>query len=232
MGTANQIITDALKKLGVWQKGETIDADEGADGLRALNLMIDSWSNEDLMLYQQVQRTKALTSSDGQYTIGDSGDIDTTRPVRIATAYVQDSGGNDWPIKIINAAQWASISLKTVDGTYPSYLYYRPDYPLGVINLYPEPSSGLTLYLECWDQITQFASGVTSASLPPGYERALIYNLAIELAPEYGKPIGQEIAKLAMESREFIQDVNNTEIPTLVSSIASPHWNKWIGEYE
>ena len=42
----------------------------------------------------------------------------------------------------------------------------------------------------------------------------------------------QEIAKLAAESREFIQDVNNTEIPTLISSIASPYWNKWTGEYE
>ena len=232
MGTATQIITDALKKLGVWEKGETIDADEGADGLRSLNFLIDSWANDNLMLYQQVQRTKALTSSDGQYTIGSGGDIDTTRPVRIVSAYCRDANNGDYTIKIINASQWARITLKTTAGSYPDYLYYRPNYPLGEINLYPEPGSGLTLYLECWDQITQFATGATSASLPPGYERALIYNLALEIAPEYGVNVSPEVAKLAAESREFIQDVNNVEIPVLMSSIGAPYWNKWTGEYQ
>lgn len=219
MGTANQIIDDALKKIGVWETGRSATAEEAADGLRALNLLIDSWSNENLMLFQFVQRTKALTAGDATYTIGSSGDIDTTRPVRIHTAFIRDASNDDSPLEIVNTDDFSKIPLKSVGNAYPVVLHYRPAYPLATITLYPEPSTGLTLYLECWDQITQFTALTTSASLPPGYERALIYNLAVELAPEYGVAVPQEVMRAASDSKSRIKDVNDTEVPVLESDL-------------
>jgi len=219
MGTANQIITDALKLIGVYQKGEAIDGDEAADGLRALNLMIDSWANESLMLFQFVQRSLALTAGDPSYTIGSGGDIAVTRPVKIHHAFVRDSSNNDSDLYIINNADYSSIPLKTNGNAYPTALYYRPNFPLGAITLYPEPSASLTLYLECWDQLTQFASLTTSASFPPGYERALIYNLPIEIASMYGKSVLPEVIKIANDAKSRIKDVNDKDIPILRSEL-------------
>ena len=208
MGTARQIITDALKVLRVYQKGEPLDADEGADGLRALNLMLDGWANERLMLFQLVERTHALVSGTETYTIGSGGDIDTTRPVKIESAFTRDSDDSDLSIAIINNDEYSEIIQKDLDGTYPLYLYYRKAYPLGQINLYPAPGSGLTLHLQVWDQLTQFAGLSTPASFPPGYERCLIYNLAIELAPMFGASMTQEATKTAIDSKAWIKTVN------------------------
>jgi hypothetical protein len=193
MGTARTIVTDAQKLLGVWEKGSSLDATEGADGLRKLNGLIETLNNEYLMIYQTVQRTHALTAGTAQYTIGSGGTISTTRPLRIDTAYTRDSSNIDHPITIINNQEWSEICYKPVGNTYPTVLYYRPNYPLGAVNLYPEPSSGLTLYMECWDQIASFSTIDTSASLPPAYEYMLTYNL----------------------SKAGIKDTNNTKIPIL-----------------
>lgn len=64
------------------------------------------------------------------------------------------------------------------------------------------------LTLQVWTPVQSFATAGTSVSLPPGYERALTTNLAIELAPEFGKSISQEVAKAASESKAAIKRMN------------------------
>ena len=153
MATANDIIKRSMRFCSALATNETPSSAEYQDGLTVLNALMESLSTDQFMIYQRVQRTKALTASDGQYTIGSGGDIDTTRPMKIANVYCQDSNGEDRPITIINNKQWANIGDKDSEGTYPEFLYYRPNYPLGEINLFPEPGTGITLYLECWDQL-------------------------------------------------------------------------------
>ena len=51
----------------------------------------------------------------------------------------------------------------------------------------PVPDAALTITLVHDEAFTALASVSTSLSFPPGYERALRYALAVELAPEFGK---------------------------------------------
>ena len=51
--TANQIITLAMRRMGVISKGEAPDADEMADGLEALNVMVKLWQIEGINLWKQ-----------------------------------------------------------------------------------------------------------------------------------------------------------------------------------
>ena len=48
----------------------------------------------------------------------------------------------------------------------------------------------------------------TTISLPGDYEEAIIYNLAIRLAPEHEVPISNEVAALAMASLDAIGVLN------------------------
>lgn len=214
MTTARTVITDSTKLLNVWQKGEVLDDDEAVDGLRRLNQMIDSWSNESLMLFQLIERSKALTAGTASYTIGSAGVINTTRPVRIESAFIRDSSSNDYKLEIITNDEWAKISRKSTVSTIPSVLYYRANCPLGVINLHEAPEASLTLYMECWDQLDQMTIDSVVA-LPPGYERALTYNLAVEQAPMYGKEPSQIVMKIAAESKIAIMETNDINIPIL-----------------
>jgi hypothetical protein len=54
------------------------------------------------------------------------------------------------------------------------------------LHLNPVPSAADTLVLYTWQQLSRFAATSDTFDLPPGYARAIRYNLALELAPEYG----------------------------------------------
>ena len=190
--------------------GGTLTTPQETAYLAVLNSMMESWSLERLMCYQIVEESKALTTSDGTYTIGSGGDWDTTRPTRIVDpCFVRDSSSNDYPVKVINAEAYGRITLKTVDGSYPQYLFYDAAYVsgLGTIYLWPEPSASLTLYINSWKQLQTFALISTTVVLPPGYQRAIESNLAIDLAAGY-RSVSQEVIKIARESKAAIMSVN------------------------
>jgi hypothetical protein len=64
---------------------------------------------------------------------------------------------------------------------------YTATYPYGELRFFPVPTQDLTLVLTQWAQFERFESLGSDIDLPPGYELAIVYNLALELAPIYGK---------------------------------------------
>lgn len=183
-----------MRKAGVLSKAETPPADEVADALASLNAMLSSWATEGLAVPSRTTDSLVLTAGTGTYTIGTGGTINTVRPVYIVSAYTR-SGTVDTPLQIITDDDYAAIDTKSDTGT-PELLNYTNAYPLGTINLYPVPSAADTLYLISEKKLAAYALTDTVA-LPEGWERAIVYNLAVEIAPEYGVAIPQEAAAIA-----------------------------------
>ena len=208
MATAQTIINRALRHINALAIGENPTDDLAQAALADLNLILDSWSNEEWMQSGLTTITQALTAGDESYTIGSGGDISTTWPVDIKTMFVRDTNNNDYVVKEIDAQDYARISLKTTTTSYPDYFYYNRAYPLGTIKFYPAPIAGLTLHMDVWSQITQFTALTTTVTLPAGYERALSYNLALELTPQYGKNVNPVISSEAVKSKNAIKNVN------------------------
>jgi hypothetical protein len=96
---------------------------------------------------------------------------------------------------------------KTRTGLFAEALYCDYAYPNAAISLSPRPTGG-TLEVSSYTPLTQFASLATTIALPDGYERALTYALALELAPEYGRPIDQAVMGVAGESKQAITALN------------------------
>ena len=145
-----------------------------------------------------------------------SSHLETQRPLRIETAFTRMNvtGTNiDYVIKIINNEQYQNLALKNVSVTYPDMLYYQPSFPFGNLYFYGVPGSGLYLGLTQTLQLIKLANLNTQISLPPGYELAMQYNLAIHLAPRYGRSDkclpGSLIHILAMETFADIQRTNS-----------------------
>ena len=115
-------------------------------------------------------------------------------------------------LEVIGNEQYQRIGFKTISSNYPDYLYYNPTYPFGTITLYPVPNIALQLILSQTSKLLDISYLQQVISLPPGYERALIYNLAIELAPRYGRASqvvpGSTIWRLAKESFADLKRTN------------------------
>lgn len=205
--TGRELITAALRKIGAIASSEALSADEATDGLAEANRMLGSWSADGLMIHYKVRETLTLTASDGSYTVGSSGNLNTTRPIRIVSGSILE-GAIEYPIRALSLAEWVRIESKDVNGL-PYSMYVDMAYPLLTVNLYPRPSS--TAYsLVLWSEkpLTEIATLDTSISLPPGYDDALIHNLAIRLAPEYGKAPSEALYKLAEETKSNLMRQN------------------------
>lgn len=213
MSTVSDLIKGSLRLIGAIAQGETPSSNASADALSALNDMLESWSNDGFLIYHQVIESLTLTASTASYTIGSSGAFNTTRPVRIANALVKQSGSNDEiPIRIYNEDEWAQISDKTLTSILPQGIYYDPNFALGLIYVWPVPSATASLILYSDKPLSNFSLIADTVSLPPGYKEAMRYNLAVRLAPEYGRPISQDIAMIASESKAAIMRTNNEPV--------------------
>lgn len=202
MATARKIIKSAMRRAGILTGNENPTAEEAADGLEMLNDMLASWSNDSMVIYARTLENFPVSGGVASYTIGPGATFDTVRPVKIVSAFIR-IGTLDYPLQIINDETYADIGMKSINGI-PQALNFDNNYPVVTIKLYGPPDASYTLFLLSEKQLTQFTLD-DNVDLPPGWRRALIYNLALELAPEYGQPASQEVVSVARESKGEIR---------------------------
>jgi hypothetical protein len=214
--TAQTIIYDALYKLGVVAPGDPVSDANAEQGLNTLNTMLDSWSNESLVCFATLEQSAPLVVGQSAYTIGTGGNFNMTRPLNIldgwGSCYAQDTLGNNYPIQVLQRASWNLIGNRSsiVTSNVPTQLFYDPQYPLGVINVFPTPNvGGYTLFWDSTAQLTDFSSLTATFSMPPGYQKALQDNLAVELAPYFSDgQINPLIMLAASKSKAAIKRTN------------------------
>jgi len=220
MTTALQLVTSALRKIGAVAAGEAPDASEQSDALAALNQLIESWNLQGLTLYRLENASYTLVPSQQTYTIGSGADFDGARPITLNGAFVT-RGGIDYPVVPLTQQQWNDILQKSTESQLPSGVYYEPAYPIGTVRVWPVPLEGLTITLSVNMQISPVASIGSTIALPPGYERALVYALAVDLAPEYpAVTLSQRVIDAADEALADIKRANNTQNQAATFDIA------------
>lgn len=231
MATAQTIIDRALRLLGAIASGESPTADESADGLISLNNMLESWQADKLTVYAYVDTAFTMVASTGSYTVGPSGNFNLTpRPPKIEQCFVRASS-IDYPVELIDKARWYAITDKTVESDIPEYAYYEPTLTTGTLKVWPVPNTGNSLHIITWTNVATLATLATSISLPPGYERAMAYNLAIELAPEFEREPSASVVRIAAESYAAIKRANirpmlaMPDLGTLVGPGRSDIWS-------
>jgi hypothetical protein len=220
MATARDEITFSLRLLHVLDSGEAPTADEASDSLNTLNTLIDSMNVPGLYLYSLTQEALTWPAATASRTIGDSGDFNTTRPIRIAPSTFVVSASTDYPIKILNdRAFYSSIAVKTTTSTIPEYLYYEPTFALGTLYLFPVPSVQITLNLHTQTPLTEFATLDTAFSMPPGYKKLFRFSLAQDLAAIFGVAVPPEVVQGKKEAQALVR---RTNAPDIISHLDIP----------
>lgn len=222
--TVLDIIKRSMRLLSILASKETPDAEAAKDGMSVLNMMIDQWSNEKLMLYVLDSKLFDVIADQSTYIIGPSVTSDwiMPRPLRFEKAFIRFLNGatlTDYAMEQVPNNRWQEIFQKTIKTNYPYFFRYLQNYPDGQIDIYPVPTQNLTFGFLSWNQLSKFTSLTDNITLPPGYESALSYNLAIELAPEYGVDVDPVTATKAKETKMNIMRTNH-ETLLLTSDIA------------
>lgn len=236
MATAADIIKGSLRLLGAIATGETPSASETADGLSALNDMLDSWSNEGLAVFAREREVFALTPSLQAHTMGTSGTFNTTRPNDIEEVKIL-SGTLETHVEIINFEQWSQVGIKSTASDIPTQVYIERGFPLLTLNFWPIPSVANSAVIYSRKSLTAFALSSTTVSLPPGYSESLKFNLAVRLAPEFGTAASAEVIAFAMESKDNLKRANlrpqyldGSEISCMASGNGSATFNFYSGD--
>jgi hypothetical protein len=192
---AQTLITRALYDLGVNSLGQAPDAFQGTDGLARLNVLVESWATQTKISTFISRNVFSISSSVGSYTLGPGGVYNTPIvPVKLEGAGIifnSSSPGVERPRGILTPDAYQNIPIKALTSAYFTDVYYQRTYTsgLGLITLWPVPLDATTQITLYWrDLLAGFADLTTLYTLPNGYERALEYNLAIELIPEYQVP--------------------------------------------
>lgn len=214
--TGQELVNAAMQLLGSLTQGESPSTAESTQGLQAANDMLESWSLERMNIFAVQQSEHTLVTTQQEYTIGSGGDFDVARPIRYerASILLANAGGTGYisqPLEIIDLRQWSDIVERGASGVVARVMYPDMAFPLTTLSLWPRPvftGTAPKLELYTWTQLQSFADLVTSYTFPPGYQRALKFNLALEIAALDGIVPTPTVAQIAAESKAALRMLN------------------------
>jgi len=210
--TCGEQINRALRLLGVLAEGETPSASVSQDSLMALNQMIDSWNTERLSTFVTQDQVYTWPAGFISRDLGPSGDFIGNRPIMMDDAtYYKAPNGVSYGIKFINQQQYDGIAVKNVTSTYPQVCWVNMGFPNITLTVYPKPTQDLEWHMISVQELDQPADLSTVMYYPPGYLRAFTYNLAMEIAPEFGVEPSPQVSRIAMTSKRNLKRINNPD---------------------
>ena len=234
--TAGDQINGALRLIGQLAEAETPSAATAEDALATLNQMIDSWNTERLSVFSTQDQVFSWLPGFRTQTLGPTGDFVGNRPILVddSTYFRDPASGISFGIKLINQQQYDGIAVKTVTSTYPQVMWVNMSYPNISMTVYPVPTKVLEWHIVSVQELTTPALLSTPLAFPPGYLRAFKYNLACELAPEFGVEPSPTVQRIAMTSKRNLKRINNPDdIMSIPYSIVATRqrFNIFAGNY-
>ena len=234
--TAGDQINGALRLIGQLAESETPSAATSQDSLTAMNQMLDSWSSERLSVFSTQDQVFSWPPGRISRTLGPTGDFVGNRPVLLDdSTYFRDPANNiSFGIKIINQQQYDGIAVKTVTSTYPQVIWINMDMPNISMYIYPVPTKVLEWHFISVTELVEPATLATELVIPPGYLRAFRFNLACEIAAEFGVEPPPSVQRIAMSSKRNIKRINNPDdVMSLPYSIVATRqrFNIYAGNY-
>lgn len=183
--TRNELVKSALRLINAYASGEEPEPSEIDDTVEAGNIMIKAWQSEGIGIWKNTEQTLTLVGDQQSYTIGPGGDLDIARPTEVNYARLRIDGGSDIPVDIVPRNTYLSLATKTTDGKI-NQIYYDPQTILGVLYVWPTADdTDDTLIITCRQPIEDLGTLANTIDIPVEYLRALKFNLALEIAPEF-----------------------------------------------
>lgn len=187
--TRNEIIEGAFRVVGALEIGQTLTADMLDQGVKALQLLVKSWSNEHLFLWSLGQDSFVTVASQEAYT-----STLTQAIIGLDKAWVVESN-DDLPLDVVSYSRYLDFYDKETNTGRPQVIAYRPT-PTPSIYVWPSPDAIYTVKVLTIVPLQDFDTAAATGDVAARFQRALKYGLAEDLFDEYPGP---------MNERQFVQ---------------------------
>ena len=223
--TRDQIITLALSKLGVLEIGDTPDSNSIANASMTLNLLIKQMSTDGLKLWKISELVIPLTNNQTSYVLGGSTSTlmydslaptvaITDKPLKIIQGFyrnIQTTPYIDTPVMLVSKQEYNVLGSKFSTGT-TNTIFYDVRNLNGILYVYLTPDANAQtntqLHVVAQMPLNDISASTDIPDFPNEWMNCLVWNLADELALQYGVPMNarQEIAQRANMYREKMSD--------------------------
>lgn len=221
----DQIISLALRKLGVLEIGAVPDPDTIDNASMSLNLLIKQFSIEGLKLWKNSELIIPLTTNQSTYILGGSTSAlmydslnptvaITDRPLKVIQGFYRNNSVSpyiDIPVMVISKQEYNVIGSKFSTGT-ANTIFYDTKKLNGVLYVYLTPdvnaSTNMELHIVAQLPLDDLSTALGIPDFPNEWMNCLVWNLADQLSLEYGVPMNsrQEIAMRAGTYKTLLTD--------------------------
>lgn len=210
------IIQDAYFDAGLIGVGQLVNGEQIVMGMRKLTDLINLWQTQGLKLWLNVDTSVTLVAGTSTYTLGPSGTVDMTKPLRVVEAYYMDANGIRRPLTPLAWADYVRLSTVNQSGSVNSYFANKQATQLSVL-FWPAPDATAATgvgHLVLQTQVTNFVSLTETMNFPLEWRIALRWGLADELATGQPQAIMDRCQQRAAAYRAMLEDWDVEDAPT------------------
>jgi len=207
------LVKAAMRKIAALAKGQTPDTEDYTNGTIALNGLVAQYQVLGMHLWKRAEYSVPLVAGQISYNIGVGQAINTPFPLKIHEAILEDSASDSQiDVEILSVYDFLLLPQNSSSGS-PVNITYQPFVNRGVIRVWPTPDATAaatkTLKIVYESPVEDFVTATDNPDFPKEWHNALIYGLAVLLAPEYGVPL---------DDRRQLQKEHDTYLQTAVDS--------------
>lgn len=213
LATRNEIIEGAFRIVGALEVEQNLTAGMLEQGVKALQLLVKSWSNKHLHLWSFNKSSFTTVAAQEAYTTSDLvGDDDAI--IGLDKAWVVSSN-DDLPLEIISYSRYLDFFDKETNTGRPAAIAFKRT-PSPSFYVWPSPDAAYTIKTLSVYPLKDFDVADGSGNIPANFQRALKYCLAEDLFDEYPGPMNErqfvqnKAAELFREARNFDMPVETT----------------------
>lgn len=209
--TANNVISGALRRLGIVPEEQDVPASMQIRGLEIMNDIIDEWGATRAFIPYQTRLTLPLVQNQEVYTIGNGAyDLDTNQLMDVLEMVINDSTsvGVNYPIIPMDEQRYYNIPYVNSTGIPGQYLLRRyPNY--SELHFQPLPySSTLSANILGKQRVGRVTINQTLDVFPREFLLALKNKLVLNIAAEYGKILPPSQIAMINDSLQKLLAVN------------------------
>lgn len=236
--TAEYTLSNASSSARVTSKADAVVTElNGAAASGATSLTVDSTTgmtvadiigvvqDDDVVLWTTIATIPSSTTL--TLTVGlsaaaaDNSNVYTftsriNKPLRILSVRRVsgiDSGGtttkSEVPLQALSHEEYFDLPSKTLNADNPTHYYYNPDLTSGKLYLWPRPANPEVYFEFTYERaLEDFDASTDNPDLPAEWLEVLTYQLAVRIAPAFGKD-EKSMALLIPMATSMLEDLLN-----------------------